>query len=368
MSNPSAAAATGASSPSTIRSVVVTAPGEIGLVRRETPLRRDDEVLIRPVVVGICGTDLDIIDGTIDPEFVRYPLTLGHEWSGVIVETADRAPSTQTSDEPLSAGDRVVVEGIVPCGQCAPCKAGATNRCENYDEFGFTRHGAMGELVAAPEHLVHRLASHVSMESGVLVEPAAVVIRGLMRILPLPGERVLVIGDGTVALLAATIMQLWSPGQVTMLGQRADQSQLASAAGVTTFLTDAELVGHDFDIVIEAAGAAAAVATALSSVARGGRVVLLGFPGHGVSVPVTIDDIVNGDITISGSFGYTSSAWGQIVALLNSGRLDLGFLVTHRFPLERFDEGVSTLRSSLGVRGKILIDVATPTMNPATAS
>ena len=343
-----------------MQAVVVTSPGIVSLLTQPTPDRTASDVLIRPVLVGICGTDLDIIDGTIDPEFVRYPITLGHEWSGVVVEaptSLGESGAANSGSPQLLVGDRVVVEGIVPCGHCAPCKAGNTNRCENYDEFGFTRHGAMGEYVAAPRHLVHLLAPGVSMESGALVEPAAVVLRGLLRAAPQPGERVLVIGDGTVALLAATMIRLWSPGHVTMLGRRAEQRELAIVAGVDSFETNPEILGGAFDIVIEAAGAADAVATASKAVNRGGRIVLLGFPGHGVSVPLAIDDIVNGDLTITGSFGYTSSAWAHVVALLNAGNLDLGFLVTHRYPLEKFADAIATLRNSSGQRGKVLLAV-----------
>ncbi len=335
-----------------MRALTVRAPGNLLLETRDAPVRGSGEILIRPIMVGICGTDLDIIDGTIDPEFVRYPLVVGHEWSGVVVETADAAN--------MEVGDRVVAEGIVPCGHCPACVSGNTNRCETYDEFGFVRDGAMSDLLVAPERLVHRLDPEVSMESGALVEPAAVVLRALLRVKPAPGERVLVIGDGTVALLAATLIQLWSPRHVTMLGRRRDQSVLASLAGVDRFETDPATAGSDYDIVIEAAGSADAVTTALTSSARGGRIALLGFPGHGVAVPVTVDDVVNGDITITGSFAYTSAAWAQIVALLNSGRLDLGFLVTHRFTLEQWGNAIETLRHASGTRGKVLIDVQNP--------
>jgi len=349
MTNPAASAAPRVSDLTSMRAVTVKAPGEFALETRAAPVRGADEILIRPIAVGICGTDLDIIDGTIDPEFVRYPLVLGHEWSGVVIEAPDHARA--------KVGDRVVVEGIVPCGQCPACVSGDTNRCEVYDEFGFIRDGAMAELLVAPARLVHRLESVVSMESGALVEPAAVVLRALIRIKPAPGERVLVIGDGTVALLASCLIQLWSPGQVTMLGRRPDQSALATLAGVNRFETDPARVGHDFDIVVEAAGAADAVASALKSPARGGRVVLLGFPGHGVAVPVAIDDVVNRDMTITGSFAYTSAAWAKVVSLLNAGRLDFGFLVTHRFGLDQVTDAIDALRHATGARGKVLVDI-----------
>ena len=157
-----------------MRALTVRRPGEVELEQRPDPQPATGELLIAPVVVGICGTDLDIIDGTIDPAFVRYPIVLGHEWAGRVV----------AGNRSIPAGARVVVEGLVPCGHCAECAAGATNRCQNYDEFGFTRDGAAADLLVAPARLVHTLEPHVSWESGALVEPAAVVYRALDRARP----------------------------------------------------------------------------------------------------------------------------------------------------------------------------------------
>ena len=116
----SAAGSTGLDS----TALVVRTPGEVLLEQREVPRPGAGEVLIEPELVGLCGTDLEIIDGTIDPAYLRYPLALGHEWTG---RTAD--------------GTRVVVEGIIACGHCLRCRSGETNLCETYDEIGFTRDG-----------------------------------------------------------------------------------------------------------------------------------------------------------------------------------------------------------------------------------
>lgn len=330
-----------------MRALVVTAPGQVGLEQRPDVSPARGEVLIAPAAVGMCGTDLDIIDGTIDPAFVRYPIVLGHEWAGRVVG----------GDGGVAPGTRVVVEGVVPCGRCGECARGDTNRCENYDEFGFTRDGAAADLLVAPARLVHPLAEEVSFESGALVEPAAVCYRALERARPVPGERVLVVGDGTVALLTAMLARLWTPAAVAMLGARPAQAELAAQAGVDAFTTDPAEAGGGYDLVVEAAGAAAATAAALAAPRRGGRVVVLGFPGQGVTVPLHVDDLVNADVTVSGSFSYTSAAWARVAGLLRAGRLDLGALVTHRFPLERYPEAIDALRTPTGARGKVLVEI-----------
>ncbi len=331
-----------------MRALTVRRPGVVELERRPDPAPGSGELLIAPVVVGMCGTDLDIIDGTIDPAFVRYPIVLGHEWAGQVV----------VGDRSIPAGTRVVVEGLVPCGHCAECLAGATNRCQNYDEFGFNRDGAAADLVVAPAPLVHTLEPHVSWESGALVEPAAVVYRALDRARPAAGARVLVVGDGTVALLTARLARLWEPSEVTMLGARPAQAALAEWAGVDRFTCDSAEAGTGYGLVVEAAGAAAATAAALAAPARGGSVVILGFPGQGVTVPLAVDDLVNGDVTVSGSFSYTSGAWASVARELNAGRLDLGGLVTQRFALDDHAAAIDALRNPSGERGKVLVEIA----------
>lgn len=333
-----------------MRALVVSGPGRIALQDHPDPVLIPGSVLVRPTVVGLCGTDLEIIDGSIDPAYVRLPLVLGHEWCGIVVDAG-------TSPDAPPVNSRVVVEGIVPCRHCPDCIAGDTNRCATYDEFGFVRDGAAADLVTAPINLIHILDPSVSAESGALVEPAAVVLRALLRVGPRPGLRVLVVGDGTVGLLAVTLAQLWSPSSVTVLGIRPEQASLAAAAGADRFITNTADTGTGYDLVIEAAGAPAAVAAALRAPARGGTVVLLGLAGTGRVAELPIDDLVNGDVTLLGSFSYTATAWAQVVQLLNSGRLDLGFLVTHRFPLTDWAAAISALRTPVGTRGKVLLQL-----------
>ena len=331
-----------------MKALVVSGPGAITLATLDEPIAGPGAVLVHPRLVGMCGTDLEIIDGTIDQDYVHLPLTLGHEWAGIV---ATSAPGS------ASVGARVVVEGIIPCGICDECRAGDTNRCRIYDELGFTRAGAAAELVAVDADLVHVLSDSVSFESGVLVEPASVVYRAIERAHPKEGARVLVVGDGTVGLLAAHLVRLWSPSLVHVLGAREAQETLALRAGADAFFIDPATQSETYDLVIEAAGVAAAADSALASVSRGGTVVLLGLAGTGAVANLPIDDIVNGDISVIGSFSYTRKAWGAVVDLLNAGRLSLDFLVTHRYPLADWASAVATLRATDGVRGKVLLEI-----------
>jgi L-iditol 2-dehydrogenase len=340
------------------RALVITGPGVIALQDAPALVPGPGEVVTRPAYVGVCGTDLELLDGVVDPAYVNYPLVPGHEWAGVIEAVG---PGVTT----LAPGQPVIAEGIIPDRTCAQCVRGNTNLCLTYDEIGFTRAGAAADQLLLPAQVVHPLAGAgwgsgpaVSLAEAALAEPAAVAWRGISRGQPRPGERIAVVGDGTVGLITAHLLRLYSPAELVVFGQRADQAGLAAELGATAF----ELAGPadppgTFDLVIEAAGKAAAVEDAIALARRGGRVVLLGLAGNGVKAGLPIDDVVNNDLAITASFGYTSAAWAEVAGLLRAGKIHLAPLITHRFPLEAFADAYRTLRAGAGPRGKVLLEV-----------
>ncbi len=334
------------------RALVVRGPDEVVLEEREYSAPGPGEVLVRPHYVGVCGTDLEIIRGYLDPAYVNYPLVLGHEWSGEVLAVGEGV-------ENVVPGAPVVVEGILACGTCSFCRAGRTNLCANYDELGFTTDGAVAPAAVVPAPLTHPLSVDIPLEAGALVEPGAVVLRGLLEINLIPGARVLVIGDGTVGLLAAHLCGMWSPSTVMMSGRRAEQKDLAATLGATGFTVDPP-EDRAYDVVIEAAGSTTAVETAVRSAAPGGQVLLLGIAGHGNAANLYVDDVVNHDLTIRGSFSYTASAWAETVRLLNAGRFQPLPLVTHRYTIDQHHTAVDMLAAGDGgPRGKILFDMGT---------
>lgn len=328
----------------TRRALVVSSPGSVGLELREPSLPRPGEVVVAPSVVGLCGTDLEIIDGVLDPAYVKYPLVLGHEWCGVL---DDRKGSKRV----------VVAEGVVPCGHCPPCRQGRTNLCETYDEFGFTRDGAASDEVIVPHELVHVLDDSVDKSAAALVEPTAVVYQGLRRAAPNPGCRILVIGDGTVGLLTVLVARLWSPAVIDLVGARDAQRELALEAGAASFRSPEDGPRGEYDLVVEAAGSSRAAALALDSVRRGGVVLLLGLPPHGETTPFAVADVVNRDLSMHASFSYTSSAFGEVASLLSTGAIEPSLIVTHRFALEEWPEALEVLRSPVGTRGKVVLEL-----------
>jgi 2-desacetyl-2-hydroxyethyl bacteriochlorophyllide A dehydrogenase len=330
-----------------MRALVVRAPRDVALDELPEPIVGDGDVMVRPLLAGVCGTDLELIDGSIDPAYVHYPLVLGHEWVGeVLGDVAGVA----------ALGDRVVVEGIIPCGDCPECRIGATNLCTTYDEIGFTRPGAIAERIAVPKRLVHRIDETVDVDDAVLIEPMAVVWRALTRFGLRDNLNVAIVGDGTIALLAAHLVRRFHPARVVVAGRRAAQSSLATSAGADAFVTD--VPDESFDLVIEAAGTGPSASSAVALAARGAMVILLGLPVHGTTIELAPDDLVNNDLVIQGSFGYTSRSFTEVVEQVNIGNLKPSFLITHRYSIEDTERAIATLRGGVAEvepRGKVVI-------------
>ena len=343
-----------------MRAIVIERPGAVVLRDLEAPVPGPGDVRVRSVRAGVCRTDLDIVAGTLDERWVRFPVVPGHEWSGVV----DSVGEGVTGVEP---GVRVVCEGNIPCLSCARCRAGDTHLCESYDAVGFTRGGGWGELVVVPARIVHPLPEHVSFDAGVLVEPGAVVLKALERARIEPAETVGVVGVGALGAIAIRLARLRSPAAIVAYGVRDEELELASSLGaefvVNVEQTDAEVetrrfVGGGLDVVVETAGAVAAVELSTRLVREGWRVSLLGIAGRGHELTLPADRIALSDLSVFGSVGYTTAAWARMVALLGERLVDFDPIVTHRFPLERFEEAFALMDDRRGVVGKIVLEHA----------
>ncbi|CAB4755218.1 unannotated protein [freshwater metagenome] len=329
-----------------MKTLITSGDGSAELVEVADPIAGNGELLVAPIAAGICGTDLEIISGDGDPAFVKYPASLGHEWTGRVIGHGPGVTSP-------AIGSRIVVTGIIPCQTCFECKNGDTNRCLIYDEIGFTRPGAAADLITVPAWLAHVVSENVSDESAVLAEPTAVVTQAFMKANPKSDSKILIIGDGTIALIAATMAKIYKPKFIHMLGLKDGQNEIAKSAGVDEFLTSP--TDEKYDLIIEAAGAPARISAAIGQLVRGGTLLLLGYPGHQKTAAIVVDDVINGDLNIIGSFGSSLAAWQKSVEMFNSGELDLGYLITHKFKLSEFADAIEALKSAPAPRGKIAL-------------
>jgi threonine dehydrogenase-like Zn-dependent dehydrogenase len=335
-----------------VRAVVIQRPHQAAFVEVEPPSCGPEDVLVRSRLAGVCRTDLEVLAGELDRRYVRYPCIPGHEWSGVVEAVGEAVAD-------LTPGERVVCEGYCYCGTCRRCRVGDTHLCERYDQLGFTRGGGYGELVVVPRRVVHRLPETVGLETAVLVEPASIVLRGLLKAQPQPGATVAVVGVGTLGALAIALARLFSPASVVAYGVRAEELELARRVGAEETVDVANgALAHEgeLDLVVETAGAVAALEAATRLAREGGRVVALGIAGAGRELCLPADRFVLRDLELLGSIGYTSAVWSQALELLGAGLVDLAPIVTHRFPAARFEDAFRLLAERDGVVGKILLE------------
>jgi threonine dehydrogenase-like Zn-dependent dehydrogenase len=345
-----------------MRAVLIEKPHAVALRDVDPPVPEPGDVRVRSLRAGVCRTDLDIVAGTLDSRWVRFPVVPGHEWSGIIESVGGEVTG-------LERGMHVVCEGNIACLHCPRCRAGDTHLCHTYDAVGFTRYGGYGELVVVPERAVHPLPDHVSFDAGVLVEPGSVVLKALERARLEPGETVGVVGVGTLGALAIVLARLASPATIVAFGVREEELELARSLGADEVVhvlhqdPEAEatrLLGAGLDVVVETAGSVAALELCTRLAREGGRVALLGIAGHGHELTLPADRIALRDLSLLGSVGYTTAVWTRMVGLVTAGLVDLDPIVTHRFPIERFDEAFALMDDRHGIVGKIVLEHAAP--------
>ena len=340
-----------------MRAFRVERPGHAGVVDEPVPVPGPGEVLVRVEAVGICGSDLELVKGTRDAAFTRYPVVPGHEWAGVVAETSAAHPH-------LPVGTPVVVEGHHFCRQCAPCRAGRTHLCANYDEYGFTRDGGYREYVAARADLCHPLRQ-ATTAMGALSEPTACALHAVERSGITHEDHVVVIGAGPIGLLAAACAAACRPARLVVADVRDTTLAVARAVGATDTvcapaadLSSAirEGLGQGAAVVIEAAGHPLAQVAAADVLARGGRLTVLGIAGSDRTAPFNFDPLVFRDARLEAVFAYPSAVFGRAVRLIDEGRIDPSPLVTHRLPLSLVEGALAMLDARTEPAIKVLLD------------
>src|SRR4029453_7120524 len=198
-----------------MRALVVDRPGVAAVRQVREPVPGPGEVLVEVAAAGICGSDLELLDGRRPAAYVRYPVQPGHEWAGRVLAAGPGVDG-------VGPGDPVVAEGLRSCGVCDRCAEGRTNICAAaYAETGFTLPGALAERLVVPARLLHRLPADRPVEPAALLEPAARAASGPLDAgLPLPGSRIAVVGDGPLGLLALLLLDTTAPPALVLGGGR----------------------------------------------------------------------------------------------------------------------------------------------------
>nr|WP_202469970.1 alcohol dehydrogenase catalytic domain-containing protein [Streptomyces sp. SID2888] len=328
--------------------IVVEAPGAHRIARHTPREPGPGEALVAVHAVGICGSDREVYQGNRPKEYVRYPLTPGHEWSGTVWRVGAGVPGSLV-------GRKVVGEGFRNCQVCDRCHAGETTLCTaGYEETGFTLPGAMAATLTLPARLLHVLPEEADLTAAALLEPAACVAAAALKAGARPGERVAVVGTGTLGMFAVQFLKAVSPVDLLVVGTRNDREALSRRFGATDFRTKDEELPDDLDLVIETAGSVSAARTAAALLRRGGRLVLTGIPAPGAE-GLDPTGLVVRQLEVHTVFGAPPDAWAHAVRVFAAGLLNPLPLITHELPLSGFSSAIDLVGAADPKVGKVLL-------------
>nr|PZN41202.1 MAG: dehydrogenase [Actinomycetota bacterium] len=327
------------------RSLIVEKPGSWRIATTDLRDPGPGEVLVRVEAAGVCRADRDLFEGGAGVDPRAYPLVPGHEWSGTVLHVGPGV------DRGL-VGAAVTGEVLRNCQVCDRCRDGDTNLCTAAGgELGFSEPGAFADRLLVPARLLHRIAPDADLAAAALLHPAAHAAAAVLRAGVRPGDRVAVVGAGTVGVLALRLLAACSPARLVAVDPRESRTGPALAAGAAALVPPAT-VSERFDVVVEAAGGPSAAHEALLLTRRGGTLVLAGHPA-GPGAPLSPAEIVARQLTIHAVAGANSAAWAHAVRAYNAGLLDLRALVTHELPLEAFGDAMTLLAEP--ATGKVLL-------------
>ena len=339
-----------------MKAVIYHGPGRpLSIEERPVPQPGPGEILVRVAACGVCHTDLHYLDHGVKT-FREPPLILGHEPSGIVVESG---PGGST----FSSGERVLLPAVLTCGRCRLCRLGRENICEAMRMFGNHLDGAYAEYVVAPEKDVFRLPDEVPLEEGCIIADAlstpfhAVVRRAQVR----PGETVAVFGCGGVGMNVVQVAAA-AGGRVIAVDLSEDKLERARKLGAAEVIhprTAGEvpkavrrLTDGGADVALEAIGRPATIRQAFDSLRAGGRLVIVGYTAEEVPIPAA--RVMFREITVMGSLGCRPVDYPPLIQMVRDGRLKVKELVTHRFPLQRIGEAFDLLRSGASLRSIVL--------------
>ena len=314
-----------------------------------------NDVVIRVLRTGICGTDLHIYNwDEWAQRTIPVPMIIGHEFVGRIVEVG-----ANVND--FHEGDIVSGEGHVVCGRCRNCLAGRRHLCAHTMGVGVNRPGAFADYIAVPMTNIWRHKDNVDLDIAAIFDPFGNAVHTALSF-PVLGEDVLVTGAGPIGIMAAAVSRHAGARHVVITDLNPYRLDLARRMGVTLAVNTSEKplasvqkelgMQEGFDVGLEMSGQPAAFREMLANMSHGARIAMLGIPSREMAIDWTL--VVFNMLTIKGIYGREMyETWYKMTVMLESG-LDIRPVITHRFPCAEFEKAFEVVRS--GCSGKVILE------------
>jgi threonine 3-dehydrogenase len=316
-----------------------------------------NDVLIRIKKTAICGTDIHIYNWDDWAQAtIPVPMHVGHEYVGVIEDMGSEV-------EGFKVGDRVSGEGHITCGYCRNCRAGRRHLCRNTVGVGVNRAGAFAEWLVLPAFNAFHIPDDIPDELAAIFDPFGNAVHTALAF-DLVGEDVLITGAGPIGVMAVAVAKHVGARHVVITDVNDYRLELASKMGATRAVNVAKQnlkdVMHElhmtegFDVGLEMSGNPQAFRQLLDVMNHGGKVAILGIPPKDTAIDW--NQVIFKGLEIKGIYGREMfETWYKMVAMLQSG-LDIRPVITHQFPVDRFEEGFAAMLS--GQSGKVILDWA----------
>ncbi len=335
---------------------VMTAPKKIEFRNVEIPEPEENQILVKIMKIGVCGSDIHVYHGT--HPFTSYPITQGHEVSAKVVKLGAKVTG-------FTAGQKVTIEPQVYCGKCYPCTHGKYNLCENLKVMGFQTTGIASEYFAVDASKVTPLPESMSFDEGAMIEPLAVTIHAAKRFGDLEGKNVAILGAGPIGILLAQSCKAFGAAGVMITDISDYRLKLAEQVGTDFAVNTKEkdfgeamvtCFGPDkADVIYDCAGNDITMGQAIKYARKGSTIILVAvFAGM-----ATVDLAVLNDheLDLNTTMMYRHEDYVDAIRFVEEGKIQLKPLMSEHFPFARYQDAYEYIDQNRETTMKVLIDI-----------
>ncbi len=343
----------------TMMRVTLVQPKTLVIGEAPVPVPGKDEVLIKVLRVGVCGSDPTIYYGR--HPYVTYPVVMGHEFSGTLAGLGKGVSG-------LQLGDRVAVIPHLVCGACEPCRTETYNFCEKLRCTGAEADGAHAQYICMPSKMVMRIPDAMTLDDAAMVEPACVAYHGARRGDIRATDTVLIIGAGPIGIFCMQSCKALGAKRVFIADKDSERLKLAEALGadgivdvsqetLSAGLTRLADGPHSVDVFYDCVGEKGTVLDIIIQLARRGtRIVIVGVLQNGYNIP-HLPDFVQHELRLSGTTMYVPQDYRDMLDLMGKGRIRTKGMITHYFKLAEIQKVFDMIEKGQDKFFKIMMTV-----------
>lgn len=337
---------------------IMTKPGDIEFREAEKPVPGDNDVLIKMIRIGVCGSDIHVYHGK--HPYTSYPVIQGHEVSGEVIEIGKNVSR-------IKVGDKVVVQPQVVCGECYPCRTGDYNICDSLKVMGFQTEGLAKEYCSVDESKVLKVPDSMSFDQAAVVEPAAVACHALGRSkMDLSGKNILVLGAGTIGNLVAQAAKAKGAAKVIITDLSDFRLNIAKECGIDVTVNTSreklsDVILREFgsdkaDLILECVGVQPTITDAVANARKGSSIIIVGvYPDE---VKVNMGLVQDREISLIGTLMYKEEDYKEAIKLISENKIKADKIITDYFSFKDYDAAYKHIQHQGDKVMKVMIKIA----------